>query len=145
MGIRVGDADGSVGHKARDGGSTVTVHRIGPHEALEADDDVREVRRRVESPTPAPSGAPINVDLGETVRKLGPALRGAPILVDNSASHGVVVRLRGADGLNDAVNHQIPVDILPDRDSVIVGVPGYSPARCSVSLDKGEPKCADCV
>jgi hypothetical protein len=60
--------------------------------------------------------------LGEAVRKLEPALRGAPGVIDDDASHGVAMRLRCADSLHDAVNHQITIEILPDHDSFIVGV-----------------------
>jgi hypothetical protein len=43
------------------------------------------------SPTPGAVGAPIHVDLGDTVRKLEPALRSPARVVDDGAAHGIVM------------------------------------------------------
>ena len=59
----VDDADRRVGQRARHSGNAVASRRVGAHETLEADDDVRELRRRVEGPTPGTSGAPIHIYL----------------------------------------------------------------------------------
>ncbi len=123
-----GDGDGggvynpnrSVGQRARHGRNAVAARRVGAHKSREADNDVREVGRRVEGPTSGARRAPIDVNLGEAVRELEPSFRGPPQVVDDDATHGVMVRLGGTDGLNDAVDDQVDIEVLARCEGVVV-------------------------
>ena len=107
--------DRSLRQRSRHGRCTVAASRVGPRKALEADDDVREVRDGVDGPA-----APRNVDLSETVRKVEPLFGHASGVVDDGAASGVVVRLRRGNGLHDAVDNQIDIKLLTRREGVIV-------------------------
>jgi hypothetical protein len=78
-----------MGQRTRHGGDAIAARRVGPHKPLEADDDVVEIRRRIEGPTTAARGAPSNVYLSETVREVEPAFRHAAGVVDDATSTGV--------------------------------------------------------
>ena len=120
-----------MGQRARHGGNAVTARRIGAHEALEADDEVRELGRRVEGPTPGTRGASIHVYLGEAIRKLEPALRRATGVVDDGAARGIMVRLGRPDGLHDTVDDEVDIKVLARRDGVVVCLEegGQAPAE----------------
>ena len=113
--------DRSLRQRSRHGRCTVAASRVGPRKALEADDDVREVRDGVDGPAPDAGCAPRNVDLSETVRKVEPLFRDPATVVDDGAAHGVVVRLRRCNGLHDAVDDQIDIILLACREGVVVG------------------------
>ena len=84
-----GVRDDGIGH----GGHAVAARHVGADETLEADDDVRQVRRRVHRPATAAVRAPSRVDLAETVGEITPTLRYAARGVDDVATQGVVVGL----------------------------------------------------
>ena len=66
--------------------------------------------------------APSQVHLRDIVSELGPALRGAACGVDDGATRRVVVRLGGAHRLDNAMNHEVNVDVLARRRGVVVGL-----------------------
>ncbi len=123
------DADRRVGQRARHGGDAVAARHVGPHEAPETDDDVRQPRRRVEGPTPSTRGAD-----SRRLERGHPQTRAtAPWsdrVVDDGASHRIMMRLRRADGLNDAVDDEIDIEVLACRGGVVVSLQkgGQTPA-----------------
>jgi hypothetical protein len=79
----VNDAGRCLRQGTRHGRRAITASRIGPHEALEASD---EVRYGVEGPTAAARFASSDVNVRDAIRELEPALRSLTGVVDDGAA-----------------------------------------------------------